>query len=118
MDGTPREILVRMEELRAIGLDAPHTVELLHGLREDGFDVPPKATSSSTTLATIWLSGFWNTMPTRRRISRSAASARVSMPSTQTLPPPGSSTAFRPASCWTSPRPCWTRRAAGRCWTR
>ncbi|CAN4008428.1 Helix-turn-helix domain-containing protein, partial [Dysosmobacter welbionis] len=23
-----------------------------------------KATSSSTTLATIWLSGFWNTMPT------------------------------------------------------
>ena len=40
MDGTPREILVRMEELRAIGLDAPHTVELLHGLREDGFDVP------------------------------------------------------------------------------
>ena len=40
MDGTPREILVRMEELRAIGLDAPHTVELLHGLRQDGFDVP------------------------------------------------------------------------------
>ena len=40
MDGTPREILVRMEELRAIGLAAPHTVELLHGLREDGFDVP------------------------------------------------------------------------------
>ena len=40
MDGMPREILVRMEELRAIGLDAPHTVELLHGLREDGFDVP------------------------------------------------------------------------------
>ena len=40
MDGPPRAILVRMEELRAIGLDAPHTVELLHGLREDGFDVP------------------------------------------------------------------------------
>ena len=29
-----------VEELRAIGLDAPHTVELLHGLRADGFDVP------------------------------------------------------------------------------
>ena len=40
MDGAPREILTRMEDLRAIGLDVPHTVELLHGLREDGFDVP------------------------------------------------------------------------------
>ena len=40
MDGPPREILVRTEELHAIGLAAPHTVELLHGLREDGFDVP------------------------------------------------------------------------------
>ena len=40
MDGMPREVLVRVEELRAIGLDAPHTVELLHGLRQDGFDVP------------------------------------------------------------------------------
>ena len=45
MDGAPREILPRMEELRAIGLDAPHTVELLHGLREDGFDVPLDALS-------------------------------------------------------------------------
>ena len=40
MDGTPEEVLIRVEELRAIGLAAPHTVELLHGLREDGFDVP------------------------------------------------------------------------------
>jgi energy-coupling factor transport system ATP-binding protein len=40
MDGAPREVLCRMEELRAVGLDVPHTVELLHGLREDGFDVP------------------------------------------------------------------------------
>ena len=40
MDGAPQEVLVRMEELRAIGLDAPHTVELLHGLRADGFVVP------------------------------------------------------------------------------
>ena len=45
MDGTPREILPRMEELRAIGLDVPHTVELLYGLREDGFDVPVDALS-------------------------------------------------------------------------
>ena len=40
MDGTPKEVLIRVEELRAIGLAAPHTVELLHGLRQDGFDVP------------------------------------------------------------------------------
>lgn len=40
MDGTPKEILVRVEELRAIGLASPHTVELLYGLRQDGFDVP------------------------------------------------------------------------------
>ena len=40
MDGAPKEVLTRVEELRAIGLTAPHTVELLHGLRQDGFDVP------------------------------------------------------------------------------
>lgn len=40
MDGTPGEILTRVEELRAIGLAPPHTVELLYGLRQDGFDVP------------------------------------------------------------------------------
>lgn len=40
MDGTPEEVLVRVEDLRAIGLAAPHTVELLYGLRQDGFDVP------------------------------------------------------------------------------
>ena len=45
MDGPPQEILVRMEELRNIGLDVPHTVELLHGLREDGFAVPLDALS-------------------------------------------------------------------------
>ena len=45
MDGTPREVLTRVEELRAIGLDVPHTVDLLHGLRADGFDVPLDALS-------------------------------------------------------------------------
>ena len=40
MDGAPREVLVRVEDLQAIGLAAPHTVELLHGLQQDGFDVP------------------------------------------------------------------------------
>ena len=45
MDGAPKEILTRMAELRAIGLDVPHTVELLYGLRDDGFDVPVDALS-------------------------------------------------------------------------
>lgn len=45
MDGVPSEILTRRDELRAIGLDVPHTVDLLHGLREDGFDVPVNALS-------------------------------------------------------------------------
>ena len=40
MDGTPGEVLTRKEELEAIGLAVPHTVELLYGLRADGFDVP------------------------------------------------------------------------------
>ena len=30
----------------------------------------PKATSSSTTLVTIWSSGFWNTSPSERRARR------------------------------------------------
>ena len=66
-----------------------------------------KATSSSTTLATIWLSGFWNTMPTRRRISSSRASCLVSMPSTYTVPPQGSSTAFICLASVDFPLPLW-----------
>ena len=40
----------------------------------------PNATSSSTIVATIWLSGFWNTIPTLRlasRISLSVVSCEV-----------------------------------------
>ena len=40
MDGTPREILPRVEELRAIGLDVPDTVSLLYELKNRGVDVP------------------------------------------------------------------------------
>ena len=53
MDGAPREILTRRDELRAIGLDVPHTVDLLHGLREDGFDVPLDALSVTDCAAAI-----------------------------------------------------------------
>lgn len=49
----------------------------LHGLVDAGADLlgryarfsGAKATSSSTMVATIWLSGFWNTMPTFWRTS-------------------------------------------------
>ena len=40
MDGAPREVFSRPEELRAIGLDVPQAVELAQKLREKGFDVP------------------------------------------------------------------------------
>ena len=46
MDGVPGEILTRRDELRAIGLAAPDTVELLHALRADGWDVSPDALSA------------------------------------------------------------------------
>ena len=40
MDGTPREVFSRVEELHAIGLAAPDTVELLYRLKKAGLDVP------------------------------------------------------------------------------
>ncbi len=39
MDGTPREIFSRVQELHEMGLAAPDTVELLAQLKEDGMDV-------------------------------------------------------------------------------
>ena len=40
MDGTPREVFSRVEELRAEGLTVPETTELLYGLRQSGFPLP------------------------------------------------------------------------------
>ena len=40
MDGTPQEVFVRIEELRAMGLTVPDTVDLLDRLRRDGCDLP------------------------------------------------------------------------------
>ena len=40
MDGVPREVFSRGEELRAMGLDVPQAVELAGKLRKKGFDVP------------------------------------------------------------------------------
>ena len=43
MYGTPREIFARVEELRAIGLAAPHTVELMDELNRAGMKLPLSA---------------------------------------------------------------------------
>ena len=40
MDGTPREIFTRVDELRSMGLTVPDTVDLLDRLRRAGLDVP------------------------------------------------------------------------------
>ena len=40
MDGTPAQVFTQVEALRAMGLAAPDTVELLYGLRQSGMDVP------------------------------------------------------------------------------
>jgi len=40
MDGVPRDVFSRGDELRAMGLDVPQAVELAGKLREKGFDIP------------------------------------------------------------------------------
>ncbi|MDR3051335.1 MAG: energy-coupling factor transporter ATPase [Oscillospiraceae bacterium] len=43
MDGAPRQIFTRGEELRAMGLDVPEAVRLADALRARGFAIPPEA---------------------------------------------------------------------------
>ncbi len=43
MDGTPQEVFARVEEIEAIGLTVPDTVQLLYDLRRNGVDVPLSA---------------------------------------------------------------------------
>ncbi len=39
MEGTPKEVFNRVDELKKIGLDVPQTTELLHMLKDSGIDV-------------------------------------------------------------------------------
>ncbi len=57
MDGTPREILTRSRELRAVGLDVPPGVALLDLLHEGGADLPADAFDEETCAERIcqWL---------------------------------------------------------------
>ncbi len=43
LDGPPREIFSRLEELESFGLSAPQGVELLHALRREGLSVSTEA---------------------------------------------------------------------------
>ncbi len=45
MDGAPKEVFVRVEELDKLGLAVPGTVRLLYTLRQNGVDVPLSALS-------------------------------------------------------------------------
>ncbi len=40
LDGTPTEVFSRIDEIRAVGLEAPQTVELMDALRRNGYDLP------------------------------------------------------------------------------
>ncbi|MCI9515058.1 MAG: energy-coupling factor transporter ATPase [Oscillospiraceae bacterium] len=53
MDGPPREVLTRSEDLRRLGLTPPPTVELLDALREAGWDVPLDAIEPEECAAAI-----------------------------------------------------------------
>ena len=53
MDGTPAEVFTQVDALRAMGLAAPDTVELLYGLRQGGMDVPLDALTVEDCAAAI-----------------------------------------------------------------
>ncbi len=53
MDGTPAEVFTQVDALRAMGLAAPDTMELLYGLRQNGMDVPLDALTVDDCAAAI-----------------------------------------------------------------
>ena len=53
IDGTPAEVFTQVDALRAMGLAAPDTVELLYGLRQNGMDVPLTALTVDDCAAAI-----------------------------------------------------------------
>ena len=53
MDGTPAEIFVQVDRLRAMGLTVPDTVSVLYELSLDGWNVPLDAMSVEECAAAI-----------------------------------------------------------------
>ena len=41
MEGSPREVFVKVEELKSLGLMCPQITELAYELRKEGIDIPP-----------------------------------------------------------------------------
>ncbi len=40
MDGTPKEVFSEVEKIKGLGLDVPQVTELIHRLKEAGYDLP------------------------------------------------------------------------------
>ena len=53
MDGTPKEVFPRIDELRSMGLTTPDTVDLLDRLQKDGWHVPLNALTVEECADTI-----------------------------------------------------------------
>ncbi len=53
MDGKPGDVFSRVEELRALDLDVPETVDILYRLRQRGLDVPLDALDTGNCAAAI-----------------------------------------------------------------
>ncbi|MBQ9979873.1 MAG: energy-coupling factor transporter ATPase [Oscillospiraceae bacterium] len=53
MDGTPKEVFARVDELKSIGLTVPDTVELVCRLNERGFNLPLSALTPAECAAAI-----------------------------------------------------------------
>ena len=45
MEGTPREVFARVDEIKDLALLPPQTIDLLHQLRKAGYDLPLDALS-------------------------------------------------------------------------
>ena len=57
LDGAPKDVFSRVEQMRSIGLDVPATTETLYELRDAGADVPLGALSDAEAADAIvrWL---------------------------------------------------------------
>ena len=53
MEGTPKEVFSRVEELKGIGLDVPQVTEVAYRLRKRGIDIPQDILSVEEMVGTI-----------------------------------------------------------------
>ena len=53
LDGAPREVFARVEELRAVELDVPQPTELCYILRQAGVPLPPDVLTAEECVAAL-----------------------------------------------------------------